>query len=91
MLCAFDMHRDALMTNRERREHLEGKVDCLIEYPFTEDVRGMDAEAFVDQILYRKLHAAHIVVGTDFTFGHGKKGTPELLKSCPENMDSLWM
>ena len=35
VLCAFDMHRESLMTKQERRSHLEGKIDCLIEYPFT--------------------------------------------------------
>ena len=35
VLCAFDMHRESIMTNRERREHLEGKIDWLIDCPFT--------------------------------------------------------
>ena len=29
VLCAFDMHRESLMTKQERRSHLEGKIDCL--------------------------------------------------------------
>lgn len=81
VLCAFDMHRDTLMTARERQEHLEGKVDWLIEYPFTKAVREMPAEKFIEEILHGKLRAAHLVVGTDFTFGHRKTGTAEMLRA----------
>ena len=81
VVCAFDMHRESLMTNRERREHLEGKADWLLECPFTKELREMEAEAFIEQVLIGKLHAAHIVVGTDFTFGHGKRGDAAMLRA----------
>ena len=81
VVCAFDMHRESLMTNRERREHLEGKADWLLECPFTKELREMEAEAFIEQVLIGKLHAAHIVVGTDFTFGHGKRGDADMLRA----------
>lgn len=37
---------------------------------FTKELREMEAEVFIKNILCEKLHAAHIVVGTDFAFGH---------------------
>lgn len=80
VLCAFDMHRDAIMTNRERREHLEGKIDWLIDCPFTETLRNMEAEDFIRDILCVGLNAAHIVVGRDFAFGHNKRGSVEMLE-----------
>lgn len=80
VLCAFDMHRDAIMTNRERREHLEGKIDWLIDCPFTETLRNMEAEDFIRDILCAGLNAAHIVVGRDFAFGHNKRGSVEMLE-----------
>ena len=80
VLCAFDMHRDAIMTNRERREHLEGKIDYLIDCPFTETLRNMEAEDFIRDILCAGLNAAHIVVGRDFAFGHNKRGSVEMLE-----------
>ena len=40
VVCAFDMHRESLMTNRERREHLENEVDWLIDQPFTKETAG---------------------------------------------------
>ncbi|HIZ82135.1 MAG TPA: bifunctional riboflavin kinase/FAD synthetase [Candidatus Mediterraneibacter pullistercoris] len=79
VVCAFDMSRDSLMTNRERREHLEGKVDCLIDCPFTEELKKMEAREFISRILVETLHVSHIVVGTDFTFGCGKKGNVQML------------
>lgn len=80
VLCAFDMHRDAIMTNRERREHLEGKIDWLIDCPFTEQLRNMEAEDFIRDILCGKLNAAHVVVGNDFVFGHEKRGSVSMLE-----------
>lgn len=81
VLCAFDMHRDSIMTNRERREHLEGKIDWLIDCPFTKDLRNMEAEDFIRDILCGKLGAAHIVVGRDFVFGHDKRGSVKMLEA----------
>ena len=74
VLCAFDMGRDSLMTKTERKQRLEGKIDYLVEYPFTRALREMEAEEFIDRMLCGTLHASHIVVGTDFHFGYQKKG-----------------
>ena len=84
IVCAFDMHRDSLMTGRERREHLEPKVDWLIDQPFTKSLREMEAEEFIDRILHKVLRAAHIVVGTDFSFGYGKRGNAALLQKMAD-------
>ena len=80
VVCAFDMDRDCLMTNEERRAFLEDKVDYLIEIPFTREMMEMEAEKFIDEILHKKLHASHIVVGTDFNFGHKKRGNHQMLE-----------
>ena len=84
VVCAFDMHRESLMTNRERREHLENEVDWLIDQPFTKELREMEAEVFIEDILSKTLRAAHIVVGTDFNFGYGKRGNAEMLLEYAE-------
>ncbi|MDN0043874.1 bifunctional riboflavin kinase/FAD synthetase [Mediterraneibacter glycyrrhizinilyticus] len=84
IVCAFDMHRDSLMTGRERREHLESKVDWLIDQPFTKALREMEAEEFIDRILHKVLRASHIVVGTDFSFGYGKRGNAALLQKMAD-------
>ena len=80
VVCAFDMSRDSLMTKEERKQHLDGVVDYLIDCPFTTELREMEAEEFIQKILIECLHASYIVVGTDFMFGHKKRGTAEMLK-----------
>ena len=55
-------------------------VDVLIEYPFTRELRCMSAEDFLDQILLKKLKAAHIVAGPDCRFGHERRGNIAFLK-----------
>lgn len=80
VLCAFDMRRESIMTNRERREHLEGRVDWLIDCPFTEEFREIEAEDFIREILCKKLRCAHVVAGRDFAFGHGKHGSVKMLE-----------
>lgn len=79
VLCAFDMDRDCLMTKEERRKKLDKKIDWLVEYPFTKELREMEAEDFIDRILCSTLHASHIVVGKDFCFGYRKKGNAAML------------
>lgn len=81
VLCAFDFNRDVIMTKQERREHLEGKIDWLIDCPFTKELKNMEAEAFIRDILCGKLNAAHVSVGRDFVFGHEKRGSVEMLES----------
>lgn len=73
-----------LMTKEERRAQLEGRVDCLVECPFTDEIRTMDAEAFIREILVGKFHAKRIVVGTDYYFGYQKQGDYRLLLACQE-------
>lgn len=84
VLCAFDMHRDAIMTSRERREHLEGKIDWLIDCPFTKEFREIEAEVFIRDILWKKLRCAHVVVGNDFAFGYKKRGNVRMLRQFAE-------
>ena len=55
-------------------------MDTLIICPFTEAIREMEAEEFIEKILIEQLHAAYIAVGTDFHFGHQKRGDICMLK-----------
>ena len=68
------------MTGEEKKAYLEGCVDTLIICPFTEAIREMEAEEFIEKILIEQLHAAYIAVGTDFHFGHQKRGDICMLK-----------
>lgn len=70
-----------LMTNKERYEFLsKDGYDYLMECPFVEEIASMEPEDFVEEILIKQLKAAHIVVGTDFRFGHKRRGNTDILK-----------
>ena len=51
VLCAFDMGRDSLMTTKERRVHLDGRIHWLEEYPLPRELREMVAQVFLRQRL----------------------------------------
>lgn len=44
-------------------------------------IKDMEAEVFVDEVLYKELNAKVLVSGTDYTFGKNAVGNAELLKS----------
>ena len=69
-----------LTTNAEKKA-VFGRtgIDYLIEYPFTEDVRSMEPEAFVE-LLAERLNVKCIVAGRDFHFGHNRKGDHRTLE-----------
>lgn len=70
-----------LLTNEERHLRLENYgIDLLVECPFSEEVMRMEPEAFIREILVEKLHAACVVVGTDFHFGYQRRGSARMLK-----------
>jgi riboflavin kinase/FMN adenylyltransferase len=55
-------------------------VDFVYMPRFDAAFAGLDADAFIHQILVAALDAREVVVGTDFRFGNGRAGTPELLR-----------
>jgi riboflavin kinase / FMN adenylyltransferase len=49
-------------------------VDLVVVVPFTDELRHLSAEDFVDHVLVDPLQAAHVVVGGNFRFGHKAAG-----------------
>jgi riboflavin kinase / FMN adenylyltransferase len=69
-----------LTTLRKKAELIEELgVDRLFVLEFTEEVSRWTPETFVDRILVRGLNARHVVVGTNFTFGHRAAGNVGVL------------
>jgi riboflavin kinase / FMN adenylyltransferase len=58
-------------------------VDVAGVLPFDE-VRSMEAESFVEGVLVWALGARLVAVGTDFRFGHDRRGDVSLLKTMGE-------
>ncbi|MGW3469524.1 bifunctional riboflavin kinase/FAD synthetase [Saccharopolyspora sp. NPDC000995] len=78
-------HPAQLTTLRRRAELVEQLgVDVFCVLPFTREVSRIPAEEFVHAMLVERLHAAEIVVGENFTFGHKAAGNIELLAKLGE-------
>jgi riboflavin kinase / FMN adenylyltransferase len=72
-----------LIVSLERRLELlaETGADLAIVEPFTRELAAIEAEDFVRDWLAGRLGAKELVVGYDFSFGRGRRGNAELLRS----------
>jgi riboflavin kinase/FMN adenylyltransferase len=72
----------AVLTEPARKAELieELGVDVLCVVPFTPDFSRLSPEAFVHDVLVEQLHAALVVVGENFRFGHRAAGDVALLE-----------
>ncbi|WP_103258479.1 bifunctional riboflavin kinase/FAD synthetase [Tabrizicola aquatica] len=52
-------------------------VQHLFQLPFDATLAGLTPEGFVTEVLSDGLGIAHVVVGADFCFGKGRKGTAQ--------------
>lgn len=59
-------------------------IDLLFVLHFDIAYSRRSAEAFVEETLAAGLGARHVVVGEDFVFGHGRRGTAEFLRKVAE-------
>lgn len=81
-------HPPFLCSTRRRAELLGGLgVDAVCVLPFTLDFSRLDPDEFVRAVLVDKLHAAAVVVGEDFRFGHKARGDVQLLDKLGEKYD----
>ena len=62
----------------------EAGIDVLIITPFTDEFRLISPEAFVADLLVRRLGIKGLIVGYDFKFGKEGKGNVEYLAACSE-------
>jgi riboflavin kinase/FMN adenylyltransferase len=72
-----------LIVSLERRLELLGEAgaELAIVEEFTPALAAVEAESFVRDVLAARLGAREIVVGYDFSFGRGRRGTPQLLRA----------
>jgi riboflavin kinase/FMN adenylyltransferase len=55
-------------------------ADEVVVIPFNKEFAALSPDEFISQILVAKLHATHVIVGENFTFGHKAAGTAQTLK-----------
>jgi riboflavin kinase/FMN adenylyltransferase len=81
-------HPPLLCPPRRRAELLAGLgTDAVMVLPFTLEMSRMAPDEFVQSVLVDRLHAAHVIVGENFRFGHRAKGDMALLKELGEKYD----
>jgi riboflavin kinase / FMN adenylyltransferase len=81
-------HPPLLATGRRRLQLLAGLgVDAVCVIAFTLEFSRLSAEEFVRTVLAERLHAASVVVGEDFRFGHKAAGDVALLAELGEKYD----
>jgi len=70
-----------LLAPHHRRAELMGElgVDAVLVLPFTAAFSQLSPEDFVRQVLVETLHAAVVVEGPNFRFGHRASGNVQLL------------
>jgi len=71
------------LTTLDQREALfaHAGADAMLVFEFGEELRSTSAEDFVTDLLSRRIGAAGVVTGDDFTFGKMRGGNAALLKS----------
>jgi riboflavin kinase / FMN adenylyltransferase len=81
-------HPPFLSSARRRAELLAGLgVDAVCVLPFTREFSELGPDEFVHAVLVDRLHAARVVVGEDFRFGHRAAGDVVLLGELGEKYD----
>jgi len=92
LVCTFDRHpMEVLQPERaplpittldERLELIAGTgIDTTVVIPFTREVAGIEAKAFVQDVLIGTLKTREIVVGFNHRFGRGARGDARLLET----------
>jgi riboflavin kinase/FMN adenylyltransferase len=86
LLLTFDPHpaevvrpgsHPAILTAMDRKAELVAGlgVDAMCVLPFTTEFMRLPPETFTHTVLVEHLHAAQVVVGENFTYGHKAAGT----------------
>jgi riboflavin kinase/FMN adenylyltransferase len=94
----FDPHPDEvvrpgshpllLCSPKRRAELLAGLgVDAVMIFPFTLEVSRMGPDEFVQSVLVDRLHAARVIVGENFRYGHRARGDVALLQELGDKYD----
>lgn len=77
----FDPAFCYLLPEEKKAERLRKLgVDVLQTVPFDAQIARLTPEAFVKAILVETMHAQHVVVGFNYTFGYQGAGNPEKLQ-----------
>ncbi|WP_313544894.1 bifunctional riboflavin kinase/FAD synthetase [Leifsonia aquatica] len=75
----------SLVSNGQKLDLLSGTgIDATLMVAFDQALAALEPEEFVHRILVDRLHAAEVLVGSDFRFGHRGAGDVRLLRELGE-------
>lgn len=76
------------LTGPEARAHRLSKlgVEMLYELPFNQALASLTPEEFAKDVIVEGFGLCHVVVGADFCFGRGRKGTADDLQDLGETL-----
>ena len=78
-------HVPVLLMPEEKRQILESYgISYMIRCPFVPEILNMEPEQFIAEVLSGSLQAKHLIVGTDFRFGHDRTGDVSVLARFQE-------
>jgi|688.fasta_scaffold290719_1 riboflavin kinase/FMN adenylyltransferase len=63
------------------------KPDYLIILEFNQEVANLPARDFVENILIKKYHLNHLIVGEDFALGKNREGNLGFLQNLSKDLD----
>ncbi len=87
LVIIFDMNKSFISEREEQKAELYSNgVDYVIELPFSEEIRTMTAEDFLEKILIERLNMKAMVAGNDVSFGFNKRGNAEFLLKNAESL-----
>jgi riboflavin kinase/FMN adenylyltransferase len=74
------------LTTLGQREEMfaHAGADAMLVFRFGAELAAMDAEEFVAEVLARRLGAAGVITGDDFSFGKGRSGDVDVLRKLGE-------
>jgi len=94
---SFNPHPLTILRNKKDFHifHLKDKLrflhrsnaDKVFLVKFTKTFSQIRAQDFLTEILLKKFHVKHIIIGHDFIFGKDRQGNAEFLKNNAEKLD----
>jgi riboflavin kinase / FMN adenylyltransferase len=69
------------LTSLDQRQALfaHAGADAMLVFEFGAELASMDAEQFIAEVLSRRIGAAGVITGDDFSFGKGRSGDAAML------------
>lgn len=72
--------QELIYTNDEKPELIATfEPNYLVDIPFTDIIKNMPAEMFLEDILVRRMGVKAIIIGDDFKFGRERRGDKDFL------------